>query len=474
MRIKGPVLEGVQSEDRKCQKKKRNWILILLTIILMIGWHIPLSAQNTYVYPIKLSKYNRYLTDQKNRPFFWLGDAAWSLIAQLSRTDVNYYLDNRAQKGFTVILVNLIEHKFSDNAPSNYYNQRPFLGKPFITPNKKYFSEADYVIRAAAQRGIIVLLCPLYLGWDFGDEGWGKEVKEASKSDLYKWGQFVGNRYSAYDNIVWCIGGDTDPSIERDKIMACVKGISDKDKRHLFTAHNNQDEFAISPWEKEGWIDINNVYSYSKTLYEWYRKAYDKVPLMPYFLIESVYENEHNVMPQYLRSELYQSLLCGGMGGVFGNCPVWNFGSNAEKFCALTDWKPELDHPGSINMNYMQRLFRSRPWFLLVPDFNHQVMIKGYGQWGSEHYVTTAYASNGATIISYLPVQSRVMIDVQKISDREAVCWWYNPRSGDAAKIGTFPTSGSLEFIPPSVGDWVLVIDGASRGFAPPGQDRRF
>jgi hypothetical protein len=432
---------------------------------------MPLSAQNTYVYLLKLSKNNRFLTDQGNRPFFWLGDAAWSLIAQLNKADVNYYLDDRAHKGFTVILVNLIEHKFSDHAPANYYNQLPFLGKPFITPNEKYFLQADYVIRAAAERGITVLLCPLYLGWDFGNEGWGKEVKEASKEDLREWGRFVGTRYTTYDNIIWCIGGDTDPSAEKDKIRACVEGILETDKRHLLTAHNSAEHFAISPWGNEDWIGINSVYSYSKTLYEMFKVAYDKLPLMPYFLIESAYENEHHSTPQTLRSKAYQSLLCGGMGCIFGNCPIWNFSSDST-FCVLSDWKPQLNHPGSVSMNYMQKLFRSRPWYLLVPDFNHQVAIKGFGHWGDENYVTTACASDGTTIISYLPVQSRIMINMHKISDEKAICWWYNPRTGAATKIGTFLTTGSLKFTSPSAEDWVLVIDGASRDFGPPGQYR--
>ncbi|MCX6642129.1 MAG: DUF4038 domain-containing protein [Candidatus Bathyarchaeota archaeon] len=44
---------------------------------------------------------------------------------------------------------------------------------------------------------------------------------------------------------------------------------------------------------------------------------------MPYYLCEAAYENEHFSTPQELRSQSYQSVLCGSMGHIFGNCPIW-------------------------------------------------------------------------------------------------------------------------------------------------------
>jgi len=129
-------------------------------------------AQTNYEYPVKPAPGNHFLTDQEGTPFFWSGDAAWSLIVQLSKEDAEFYLDNRQAKGFNVLMVNLIEHRFCTNAPNNFYNEPPFTGKMFTTPNEKYFAHADYVIKAAAKRGIIVLLFPMYLGYDCGIDGW--------------------------------------------------------------------------------------------------------------------------------------------------------------------------------------------------------------------------------------------------------------------------------------------------------------
>ncbi len=432
-----------------------------------------LSAQDSYSYPLKISGENRFLTDQNDKPFFWSGEAAWSLIAQLSIDDADYYLDDRQEKGFNVLLVNLIEHKFCDNPPASFYNESPFLGHPFTTPNENYFSHADSVIQSAAERGMLVLLCPLYLGWDLGDEGWGAEVRSAAQSDLRSWGQFVGNRYAKDDNIIWCVGGDTDPSPVKEKVLEMVKGIRETDTRHLFTTHNQPEVLTTAPWKGEAWLAINNVYSYSKTLYESCKSAYDVKPLLPYFMMESAYENEHDSRPQELRSAGYWPLLCGGMGHIFGNCPIWHF-SSVSSFCELTSWKTQLDLAGSTSMDYLQRLFRSRPWHLLIPDFEHRVMTSGYGRWCSEEYASAALTSDGSTMIAYLPGKREVTVDMTKISGKNARCWWYEPGTGAATEIGIFPTLDNHSFTPPSDEDWVLVIDDALKNLPPPGSVRIF
>jgi len=283
---------------------------------------------NQYLFPLRAEgSGERFLVDSDNQPFFWLGDAAWSLIAQLKREDVSFYLDDRRAKGFSVILVSLIEHKFCTNAPANIYGDLPFTGKPFTTPNEKYFKHADYVIKSAAERNIIVLLAPLYLGYDCKDEGWCSEVKTTSISDLYSWGRYVGDRYKNFSNIIWVIGGDTDPTGVKDKVLEMIKGIREKDTTHIFTAHNQPETMAVTPWIGEGWLTINNVYSYDSILYSHFKTAYELKPVMPYYLCESAYENEHNATPQQLRSQAYQAILSGSMGHIFGNCPLWHLQS---------------------------------------------------------------------------------------------------------------------------------------------------
>jgi hypothetical protein len=425
--------------------------------------------RDTYIYPLKSdSSGNRFLNDQNNRPFFWSGEAAWSLIAQLSRQETDLYLDNRKEKGFTVIMVSLIEHKFCTNAPANFYGESPFTGKPFITPNEKYFAHADYVINSAARRNIVVLLAPLYLGYDCKDEGWCGEVKAASLADLSSWGKYLGTRYKSFTNIIWLIGGDTDPSPVKDKVLAMVKGIRNYDTLHLFSAHNQPGSMAITPWPDESWLSVNNVYSYDTLIYKEYKTAYYQTPVMPYYQIESAYENEHNSTPQQLRSQAYWAILSGAMGHTFGNCPLWHFGSY-KAWCNLTDWKRGMNNSGSVSMDFLQRLFRSRSWQTLIPDFENRILTSGYGTWSSKDHVACARTSDGNTIIAYLPSKRKVTVDMSNIRGEKAKCWWYDPSKGKAVVIGTFTNSRFRSFTPDSEGDIVLVIDNASLELPAPG-----
>ncbi len=118
--------------------------------------YIPASAKNeaAAVFPLAVKPGERYLVDAAGRPFLIQGDAAWSLIAQLTREDVDLYLDDRRARGFNTILVSLIEAKFATNAPANAYGEPPFLTPgDYGTPNEAYFRHADWVLRARGGEG---------------------------------------------------------------------------------------------------------------------------------------------------------------------------------------------------------------------------------------------------------------------------------------------------------------------------------
>jgi hypothetical protein len=420
-------------------------------------------------FPLKLGpSASHCLVDQNDKPFFWSGDAGWSLIVGVTSEDADLYLDDRKAKGFDLVMAELIEHKFAVSAPKNAYGDAPFTAKPFATPNETYFAHADRVVGDAGARGIAVLLFPVYLGYGCGDEGWCAEVKSATTTEMRAWGRYVGGRYASFDNVVWAIGGDTDPPSDvKPKLLEIIAGIQEKDTRHLFTVHNQRGALGTDAWPGETWLTIESVYSDSIT-YALSRTAYQKSPAKPFFHIEAYYENEHATTPQVLRAQAYFTALAGSMGYVFGNCPIWHFGSSSS-WCDKTDWKAELGNAGSVGMMHAQRLLTSRAWQSLVPDFAHTVLTAGYGTWGAADYVTAARTGDGATVVAYLPTGQTVTIDMTKVGGSQAQAWWYDPATGTSTSIGTFATSGTKDFEPPAAHDWVLVLDDASKGFGAPG-----
>ena len=56
------------------------------------------------------------------RPFLINGDAAWSLMVELTEPEVEAYLEDRRQRGFNTVLVNLIERGFG--GPENAAGER--------------------------------------------------------------------------------------------------------------------------------------------------------------------------------------------------------------------------------------------------------------------------------------------------------------------------------------------------------------
>ena len=116
------------------------------------------------------------------------------------------------------------------------------------------------------------------------------------------------------------------------------------------------------------------------------------------------------------------------------------------------------------------RLFRSRPWYELVPDQKHEVVTGGLGEFQGLDYLAACRTRDGSTVIAYMPTRRAITVDLSKVSGNRARGWWFDPRMGKATPAGDFPTMGTRELTPPEEGDWVLVLDDESRNRLPPGQ----
>jgi hypothetical protein len=75
---------------------------------------------------LRVSENNRFLTHATGVPFLWLGDTAWELFHRLDREDAERYLENRRQKGFTVIQAVALAELDGLNTP-NPYGERPLF-----------------------------------------------------------------------------------------------------------------------------------------------------------------------------------------------------------------------------------------------------------------------------------------------------------------------------------------------------------
>jgi hypothetical protein len=77
----------------------------------------------------------RSIVKSDGSAFFWLGDTAWDLFVRLGRNDTTKYLQNRSEKGFTVIqAVALMGYHIPFNT-GNVYGKKPFQDNDPLKPD---------------------------------------------------------------------------------------------------------------------------------------------------------------------------------------------------------------------------------------------------------------------------------------------------------------------------------------------------
>jgi hypothetical protein len=464
--------KSVQNQGKldTCQKRSRAKVAILT----LVGCLMITSALHPAdrIYPLKIAATKRYLVDQNNAPLLVQGDSAWSLIVAVSDDGVEQYLKNRRQKGFNAIIVNLLEHKFCPHPPRNLAGEGPFTTPgDFSTPNEKYFAHVDWVIRKAAENDMAVVLYPFTLGYMGTDEGWVKETLANGPEKCLNFGRYLGKRYKDFDNIMWILAGDRHPEgpILEDIDMLAL-GIREYDQRHLISAHCEPEHSAVDGFSGGGWLDFNTTYTY-EIVHIKLLQDYNRTPAMPFLLVESSYEGEQNASEVQIRRQAYWAVLCGGFGHFFGNSPLWHF-DGPGIFPSNITWQQAMDLPGSTDMQLWAQLFHSRSWYDLIPDQKHEVVTSGLGEFKGLDYLAAARTSDGSTVIAYMPTSRAISVDMSKIAGSQVKAWWFNPRNGGAAAAGIFPASGTHEFTPPGDGDWVLVLDDATRQLPAPGAVR--
>jgi Protein of unknown function (DUF4038)/Putative collagen-binding domain of a collagenase len=410
-------------------------------------------------FPLRVKLGSRYLIDSRGKPFLLQGDAAWSLIAELDRNEVNKYLADRKARGFNTLLVNLLEHAFASNAPSNAYGDAPFTSPgDYATPNEAYFAYADWVLERAAKEGFLVLLAPSYVGYRDTDQGWWQEMLANGPAKMRAFGRYLGRRYAHLHNIVWVEGGDDNPP-EPGIVDALAAGISETDPGALQTAHTAPESSPLDTWNGRTWLAINNVYTY-KDVYAASIAAYRRSEL-PFFLMESAYENEHSVSTRQIRTQAWQALLGGATGQIFGNNPIWHF-SGPGLYPRAQTWEDALSSPGSRSMTIVAHVFGALPWWRLVPDEVGDALIVG-GRGAGNDRAVASLACDRRWGLLYVPTRRTLTIDVGAFAGSTVTLTWIDPTTGagSRAKPGSARTRGEVRLSPPGnnssgESDWLL------------------
>lgn len=415
-------------------------------------------SRGSSTFPLHVDAPHRQLVDGTGRPFLIVGDAAWSLIAQLSEADAATYLRSRKASGFNTILVNLIEHHFADHAPADIRSVPPFtIPGDFTQPNAKYFDHAERVVSMARNLGFLVLLTPAYAGFGGGEQGWYREMEAMGPQGLRDYGRFVGRRFRSDDNVLWVQGGDydvPDPSL----VNAIAEGIAEVSPESLQTYHGSRDDRIASHWRDQDWFTVDNIYTGGPPLEAAttaYRDGTD-----PFFLIEAVYENEPGAAPADLRRQSYETVLAGGIGHVFGNNPIWHFDSEGLN-AAPTDWKGQLGSEGTRGMTQFARILGATDWWKLQPDSGD--LLSEANSADAESAVG-ALACDGSFAVVYDAAGVPLVMDPSALAQAVKRGVWRDPVDGTTVSADlSHRVDEGVRITPPGPNaggdtDWVLLI----------------
>jgi len=407
----------------------------------------------------------RYLVDGDGRPMFLNGDTAWSIVVSCLPEEWDAYFADRASRGFNAVIVNAVEALFTADPPRTVDGIEPFL-RPgdLTTPNPAYWVRVDGVLDAAARHGIQVLLAPLYLGFvdphypAFGftrrEEGWHEVAANADEEGCRAYGRFLGERYRDRENIIWVIGGDRNPGQLRGRMRAFVEGILQRDDQHLITAHVHPDSSPVEEYEGDGWLTLNQTYSYG-IVHRKLIEDYERQPVRPFVLFETTYEGEHEASDLQIRRQAWWALTCGATGQFFGNFPVW---------LMAPGWQAALDSPGARAMSHIATFVEAVEWWRLQPDTRRRLLVAGLGEARGLDRATAAIAPDGTIAVVYVPTPRTITIDLDALTGWACVLRWFGPADGVWTDPAIVTRRGMLQTPTPFEHDAVLVLTDAARG----------
>ncbi len=428
---------------------------------------------------LKVSKNKRFLVHEDGTPFFYLADTAWELFHRLNRNEARKYLENRRQKGFTVIQAVVLAELDGLNIP-NAYGDKPLMGNNPARPNAKYFNHVDYIVGQAESRGIYIGMLPTW--GDKVSKAHGKGPVVFNKDNAVLYGRFLGKRYRDKPNIIWILGGDRIADGSEDIWRAMAMGIRQGGRgRHLMTYHPQGGRTSAQWFHNDAWLDFNMLQSghsaFNLPNYEEIAADYNRKPVKPCLDGEPRYEDHPvNGKPTGgwfddfdVRQAAYWAIFAGAFGHTYGCHDIWQMYAPGRKpvSFARKNWYDALDLPGAQDMTHVRNLMESRPFLHRVPD--QSLIVEG--QVGGMGHVQATRGDG--YIFVYIPTGQTIKVRFGVVSGTNLKAWWFNPRTGSAQYIAKFPNRSAWTFDPPNKpargNDWILVLDDESRNFPPPG-----
>lgn len=413
------------------------------------------------------------------RPFFWLGDTAWELFHRASLADAELYLENRRQKGFTVVQAVILAELGGLHVP-NANGDLPLIGNDPLKPNEAYFRHVDAIVAMAERKGIVMALLPTW--GDKFNKKWGEGPEIFTPENARAYGEWLGRRYRNH-SVVWVLGGDRNP--DTPKAIAVVRAMaagldSATGGRQLITYHPQAWSPSYTFFAKDDWIDIHMFESGHdyKDLDngKWIEEGRALNPPKPVLDGEPRYEDHpaalFRIKEQWrdtpdswfndfdVRQAAWWAMLAGAAGHTYGNHNIWQMWEPGREPVsrARTPWRVALDHPGAFQMGIMRRILERNGFGSLKPA--QGVLAVNFDAGRLQRAARTK-----DRLIIYSPYGDDILLRKSAIPSGFHASW-FDPKTGaeaDATGPARTLASGEIRFDPPGSpargNDWVLVVE---------------
>jgi hypothetical protein len=355
----------------------------LPTVLLLAAASVAVLAE---LPRLKVSENQRFLVQEDGQPFFWLGDTAWELFHRLNREEADRYLEDRAEKGFTVIQAVALAEIDGHSVP-NPYGHLPLIdqdpARPATQDGEDYWDHVDYIVEKANSLGLYIGFLPTWGRYWHDTVKDGRPLFTVQNAETY--GEWLGWRYRNH-HLIWILGGDR--TIENDEqleiIRAMARGLRKGDGgAHLRTFHPRGGQGSAEKFHEDDWLDFNmrqngHIAKFNEG-YQNTRVDYNRFPVKPVLDGEPIYEDHpvsfrandlgHSISAD-VRRPLYWNLFTGAFGHTYGHHSVWQMWQPDRRPInnPLMPWFEAIDQPGAGQMQYGRRLMESRPFLTRVPD----------------------------------------------------------------------------------------------------------
>ena len=414
--------------------------------------------------PLKIGENGRHLAYADGRPFYYVADTPWQLLASLELAEAREYIDIRARQGFSALQLVATPWSFDDTAAGwdfegehgqsrvNAYGEVPFFdadGRPpertkdvrFDRPNDAYWRHVDAVLHYLASKDMAAYFIPL----------WASNFSRHFSAEAhYAIGRTLGERYRRQANLVWALGGD-EAHVSTRKYRYLLKGLQDVRVTQLVTMHPRSGRSSAAHLEAE--LDFHSVQA-KGTVGDMVRLVeadYRRRPVKPTFLTETWYEHDKNggvfgihrigTTPAF-RAHYWAARLHGGFGEGYGAWTNW---------LNLSRWREDIQRPGARAIaTHMRHILETVDWHNLTPDDDH-LAVQGDAR------VHAARSEASRTAVAYFESPAAARLNLEWFGGNARLVW-YDPATGETVAAQTVRDGAGIHA--PGLKDAVLVVTG--------------